>query len=194
MVIKPMRRICVFCGSSTGLRPGYAAAARHLGKLLVEHNLGLVYGGGSVGLMGILADAALAAGGEVIGVIPQSLADREVAHHGLGELRIVETMHERKAAMADLADAFIALPGGFGTLDEFFEILTWAQLGIHAKPCGLLNVESYFDSLLDFLDRAVDDQLLKLAHRRLILVENDPRELLARLEQATPARNPVPLE
>jgi uncharacterized protein (TIGR00730 family) len=187
------RKICVFCGSSSGVRPGYATTARELGRLLAGRNIGLVYGGGSVGLMGILADATLAAGGEVIGVIPQSLADREVAHRGLSELRIVETMHERKAVMADLADAFIAMPGGFGTLDEFFEILTWAQLGIHAKPCGLLNVESYFDSLLEFLDRAVDDQLLKPAHRKLILVENEPRELLARLEQATPARNPVPL-
>jgi uncharacterized protein (TIGR00730 family) len=179
--------MCVFCGSSSGVRPGYATTARELGRLLAGRDIGLVYGGGSVGLMGILADATLAAGGEVIGVIPQSLADREVAHRGLSELRIVETMHERKAVMADLADAFIAMPGGFGTLDEFFEILTWAQLAIHAKPCGLLNVESYFDFLLEFLDRAVDDQLLKPAHRKLILVENDPRELLARLEHLKPA-------
>ncbi|MEQ1882658.1 MAG: TIGR00730 family Rossman fold protein [Burkholderiales bacterium] len=188
-----VRRICVFCGSSSGARPGYATTARELGKLLAGRNIGLVYGGGSVGLMGILADATLAAGGEVIGVIPQSLADREVAHHGLTELRIVETMHERKAVMADLADAFIAMPGGFGTLDEFFEILTWAQLGIHAKPCGLLNVERYFDSLLEFLDHTVDERLLKPAHRQFILVENDAKELLARLEKFSPTRNPVTL-
>lgn len=183
-----MRGICVFCGSSSGMRPGYATAARELGNLLAERKIGLVYGGGSVGLMGILADAALAAGGEVIGVIPQSLADKEVAHRGLTELRIVDTMHERKAVMAERADAFIAMPGGFGTLDEFFEILTWAQLGIHGKPCGLLNVEGYFDSLLEYLDHAVNERLLKPAHRELILVENEPDKLLARLEQFAPTQ------
>jgi uncharacterized protein (TIGR00730 family) len=183
----------VFCGSSSGNRASYAAAAGELGKLLAGRNIGLVYGGGSVGLMGILADATLAAGGKVIGVIPQSLADREVAHRGLSELRVVESMHERKAVMADLADAFIAMPGGFGTLDEFFEILTWAQLGIHAKPCGLLNVESYFNALLAFLDHSVDERLLKPTHRKLILVDTDPRELLARLEHFATALNPAVL-
>src|SRR6185295_7532799 len=148
-------RVCVFCGSSPGADPGFGAIAERLGTVLAARELCLVYGGASVGLMGRLADAALAAGGEVIGVIPRSLVDLEVAHGGLSDLRVVTTMHERKAVMADLADAFIALPGGIGTLDELFEVLTWAQLGLHSKPIGLLDHNRYFRPLLDFLDQAV---------------------------------------
>ena len=176
-----MRRICVFCGSRSGGRPEFAAAARNLGALLAGHNLGLVYGGGKVGLMGVLADAVMAAGGEVIGVIPGSLADKEVAHGGISELRVVSTMHERKALMAELSDAFIALPGGFGTLDETFEILTWAQLGLHTKPCGMLNAGGYFDSLLVFLDSAVQEGFLQPAHRRLLVQAENPETLLRKL-------------
>lgn len=180
--MRAMRRICVFCGSRSGGRPEYAAAARDLGVLLAGHNLCLVYGGGKVGLMGVLADAVMAAGGEVIGVIPASLADREVAHGGITELRVVSTMHERKALMAELSDAFIALPGGFGTLDETFEILTWAQLGLHTKPCGILNAGGYFDSLLVFLDSAVQEGFLQPAHRKLLLQAENPDMLLRKLE------------
>src|SRR5579871_639763 len=148
-----LRRVCVFCGSSSGLRSSYAEAARRLGWTLAGHKVGLVYGGGKVGLMGTVADAVLERGGEAIGVIPQPLVAREIAHPGLTELRIVSSMHERKALMADLSDAFIALPGGYGTLEEFAEALTWSQLGIHKKPCGLLNVAGYYDNLIAFLDR-----------------------------------------
>jgi len=149
--------------------------------VLTRRGLGLVYGGGNIGLMGVLADAMLAAGGEVIGVIPRSLVAREVAHHGVSELRIVDTMHQRKALMNDLSDAFIALPGGFGTLDEFFEILTWSQLGIHGKPCGLLNVSGYYDSLLAMLDHAVTERFLRPAHRELVIAETDADALIQRL-------------
>jgi len=145
---RPLRRLCVFTGSSAGVRPEYREAARDLGRLLAQRGIGLVYGGARVGLMGAVADAALEAGGVVIGVIPQGLVAKEIAHTGLTELRVVASMHERKAMMADLADGFVALPGGWGTLEEFFEVLTWAQLGLHAKPCGLLNVGGYFDGLL----------------------------------------------
>jgi uncharacterized protein (TIGR00730 family) len=176
-----MRRLCVFCGSSAGLRPDYTAAARHLGAALAERGIGLVYGAGDVGLMGLLADAALHAGGEVIGVIPQALVDREVAHEGLTQRHIVATMHERKALMADLADGFAALPGGFGTADEFFEILTWAQLGLHTKPIGLLNTQGYFDPLLMWLDRMVEEGFLRQEHRQILLVENDVDRLLGAL-------------
>lgn len=163
-----------------GSRPAYRAVAAETGGLLGSRGLRLVYGGGNVGLMGILADACIAAGGQVTGVIPQALKDREVAHLGLEDLRVVGSMHERKALMADLADAFIALPGGFGTFDELFEILTWAQLGIHRKPVGLVNVEGYFDPLLAMADRAVEDGLLRPAHRGLILVEDRVEVLLDR--------------
>lgn len=175
-----MRRVCVFCGSSGGGDPIYAAAARQLGRVLAEEGSGLVYGGASVGLMGIMADAALVAGGDVIGVIPHGLFGREVSHAGLPDLRTVATMHERKALMADLADGFITLPGGYGTLDELFEIVTWAQLGIHKKPCGILNVAGYFTPLLGFLDRLVAERFLRTEHRALLLVEDDPVRLLAR--------------
>ena len=143
-----MRRVCVFCGSSHGVRPAYAAAARTLGRLLVERGLGLVYGGGNVGLMGVMADAVLEAGGEVLGVIPHALMAREIGHPGVTEMHVVDSMHERKALMADRADAFIALPGGVGTFEELFEAITWTQLGLHAKPCGLLNVDGFYDDLL----------------------------------------------
>jgi uncharacterized protein (TIGR00730 family) len=182
-----MRRICVFCGSNAGTRSEYAEAARALAAVLVERNLGVVYGGGNVGMMGVLADAALERGGEVIGVIPRKLVDKEVAHRGVTELRIVETMHERKALMNELSDAFIALPGGFGTLDEFFEVLTWSQLGFHAKPCALLNVAGYYDRLLAMLDYAVAERLLRPAHRELVIADTDPSRLLQRLSAITPA-------
>lgn len=181
-----LRRVCVFCGSSSGADPAFASAAARFGALLASRGIGLVYGGGSVGLMGVLADAALRAGGHVIGVIPSALALKEVAHDGLPDLRIVATMHERKALMADLADAFVALPGGLGTLDELFETLTWAQLGIHRRPCGLLDVGGYYQPLLAFLDRAVDMRFLRREHRDLLLVDEDPERLLDRLARYSP--------
>jgi hypothetical protein len=177
-----MRRVCVFCGSSPGANAAYAAVASDLGGLLVERGLSLVYGGGNVGLMGILADAVLERGGHVIGVIPRSLMDLEVGHRGLPDLRIVGSMHERKALMAELGDAFVALPGGIGTLEEFCEVLTWAQLGMLRKPCGLLNVAGYFDGLLTFLDHTVDQRFLKAEHRAMVLVDSDPERLLQQLE------------
>lgn len=182
----PISRICVFCGSSSGANPRFAELAEQLGGLLAAQGLGLVYGGASVGLMGRLADAALAGGGEVIGVIPQSLVDMEVAHDGLSDLRVVASMHERKAAMADLADAFIALPGGIGTLDELAEVLTWAQLGLHTKPIGLLDANGYFGPLLAFFDRAVRDRFLQPAHRAMLLVEDEPGRLLTAFRSYQP--------
>jgi uncharacterized protein (TIGR00730 family) len=176
-----MRRLCVFCGSSTGGPPAHTEAARRLGTLLGGRGIGVVYGAGHVGLMGVLADATLAAGGAVVGVIPQSLVDKELAHRGLSELRVVRTMHERKALMADLADGFLALPGGYGTADELFEVLTWAQLGLHAKPIGLVNVESFFDPLLAWLDRCVRERFLRPEHRALLLEADSPERLLDRL-------------
>lgn len=173
-----MKRICVFCGSSSGSRPEYVQAAKNLAHALVDRNIGLVYGGASVGMMGELARTALAANGEVIGVIPASLAEREVAFEDLPDLRIVNSMHERKTVMADLAAAFIALPGGLGTMEEFFEILTWAQLGIHTKPCGLLNACGYFDNLIRFLDKAVEENFMMPAHRSMILIDDNPENLV----------------
>jgi uncharacterized protein (TIGR00730 family) len=172
------RRVCVFCGSNPGVRPEYRAEAVGLGGLLGRAGLGLVYGGAQVGLMGALADAALAHGSEVIGVIPRALAGVEVAHQGLSQLVLVETMHERKALMAQEADAFVALPGGFGTLDEFFEIVTWAQLGIHTKPCLLVNTTGYYDQLLGFLRVAIDQGFLKAENRAYIHVVGDAAEAL----------------
>jgi uncharacterized protein (TIGR00730 family) len=184
-----LRRICVFTGSQLGARGDYAAAARTLGGILARRRIGLVYGGGNVGLMGELADAALAAGGEVIGVIPDALVRKEVVHEGLSELRVVRSMHERKAQMADLADAFVALPGGMGTLEELCEILTWAQLGLHAKPCGLLDVGGYFERLLAFLDHAVSEGFLRAEHRSILLYAEKAERLLEALarHRATPA-------
>lgn len=178
-------RCCVFCGSNPGVRPAYAAAAASLAQCLVEQGIGIVYGGGGVGLMGALADAALAKGGEVIGVIPRSLVEREIAHRGLSDLRVVGSMHERKALMADLADAFIAMPGGFGTLDEFCEILTWTQLGLVRKPIGVLNTRGYFDRLLDHFDFSVAEGFVKPKHRDMIVTDNDPESLIAGLRMAT---------
>jgi uncharacterized protein (TIGR00730 family) len=181
-----MRRVCVFTGSSSGGRPEYRKAAATLGRLLAGRGIGVVYGGARVGLMGVLADAALAAGGEVVGVIPAGLVAKEIAHAGLTDLRIVGSMHERKALMSDLADAFIALPGGWGTLEEFFEVLTWAQLGLHRKPCGLLNAHGYFDTLLAFLDHTVGEGFVRPENRGLIAVAATPGELLERLAAVTP--------
>lgn len=181
-----MKRICVFCGSSAGNRPKYRAYAEELGAELVRRNIGLVYGGGNVGLMGAIADSVLKAGGEAVGVIPEHLMAREIGHKQLTKLHVVRSMHERKALMADLSDAFIALPGGFGTLEEFFEVLTWSQLGLHAKPCGILNVLDYYSPLLAMLDRAVDERFLKAQNRALILARETPTELLQALEEWSP--------
>ncbi len=185
-----MKRICVFCGSSAGSKPEYRACAEELGVELAEREIGLVYGGGNVGLMGAIADFALRAGGEVIGVIPEHLMSREIGHKQLTELHIVHSMHERKAMMADLADAFIALPGGFGTLEEFFEVLTWSQLGLHAKPCGVINILDYYSPLLRMLDHAVEEHFLKPQNRALVLSRNTPSELLRALEEW----RPIPVE
>ena len=173
-----LQSVCVFSGSSPGARPSYTETATALGRAVAARGLRLVYGGASVGLMGAVADAALAAGGEVVGVIPQHLVDREVAHDGLTELRVTGSMHERKALMADLADGFVALPGGLGTLEELAEILTWSQLGLQSKPCGLLDVEGFFDPLLAFLDHTVTEQFVSTEHRALVLAADRPDALL----------------
>lgn len=182
-----MRRLCVFCGSSAGHRPEYREAAHQLGRLLAEHGIGLVFGGGHIGLMGILADAILEGDGEAIGVIPQALVDRELAHNSLTTLHVVNTMHQRKALMADLADGFVGLPGGVGTADEFFEILTWAQLGMHAKPVGLLNVVGFFDPLLQWLDTCVREGFLAQEYRELLRIAAAPRDLLEMIMRHHPA-------
>lgn len=178
---KRLTSVCVFCGSSSGRREEYARATAEFGKLLAERGIRVVYGAGNVGLMGVLADAALAAGGNVIGVIPQVLVDRELAHQGT-DLRIVGSMHERKALMAELAEAFVALPGGLGTFEELFEVLTWGQLGIHAKPVGCLNVAGYFEPLARMVDHAVEEGFLRAEQRELLIVEEDGEQLLRRLE------------
>lgn len=178
-------RLCVFCGSQIGSDPRFAEAAVEIARLLAARDIGIVYGGGRVGLMGILADAARAAGGEVIGVIPQSLADREVAHSGLSELHVVESMHDRKALMGELSAGFVALPGGFGTLEEFCEVTTWSQLGIHRKPCGLLNVAGYFDHLIAMFDYAVAQGFLSTANRAIVLEARTSHELIERMVELT---------
>jgi uncharacterized protein (TIGR00730 family) len=181
-----VRRLCVFCGSSPGARPAYGEAAERLGLLLVERGIGLVYGGGQVGLMGRLADAVLAAGGEITGVLPRALVEKEIGHPGVADLRVVGSMHERKALMADLADGFVALPGGLGTLEELFEVYTWAQLGLHRKPCALLDVEGYYAGIAAWLAHAVDERFVREDHRAMLIVERDPRALLDRLDAFQP--------
>jgi uncharacterized protein (TIGR00730 family) len=185
-----IKSICIFCGSSHGASPSYALAARRLGMLLAENNITLVYGGGNVGLMGELADAALSASGRVIGVIPQALVDRELAHHDVTELKIVTTMHERKQLMSDLADAYIALPGGLGTLEEFFEVLTWAQLGIHSKPAGILNIAGYYDHLRVLLDHMRDEHFIHPEHLDMIFIDELETRLLERLRSSSPVQFP----
>lgn len=177
-----MRSLCVFCGANFGRRPAYKEAASRIGELLAQRGITLVYGGGNVGLMGVLADACLAGGGHVIGVIPRALEEKEIAHRGLNKMHVVGSMHERKALMADLADAFLTLPGGFGTWDEFCEALTWSQLGLQKKACSFLNVEGYYDALLSLADRAAEDGFIRTEHRQLLLVDDDPERLLDRLE------------
>jgi uncharacterized protein (TIGR00730 family) len=181
-----VKRICVFCGSSPGARPEYADAAREMGRVLAESGTGLVYGGGRVGLMGIVADAVMQGGGEVIGVIPDALMRREVGHAGVTDLRVVGSMHERKAVMADLSDGFVAMPGGYGTFEEFCEVITWSQLGIHPKPCGLLNVAGYYAPLLAMFDHAVAEGFVRPPHRAMVLEESAPAPLLARMRAFSP--------
>jgi len=178
-----MKRVCVYCGSSPGARPEYAVAARELGRVLAANGLGLVYGGSTTGLMGNVADGALDAGGEVIGVIPRMFVSKGIDHLGLSETRIVNSMHERKAVMAELGDAFIALPGGMGTLEEVFEILTWAQLGLHSKPCGFLSIRGYYSGLAEFLDYSVSQRFIKEEHRTMILMAETPEALLGKFRE-----------
>ena len=182
-----LHRVCVFCGSNNGSKPEYRVAASTLGALLGHRKIGLVYGGARVGLMGAVADAALAAGGEVIGVMPQALVDREIAHLNLTKLHIVHSMHERKQRMSDLSDAFIAMPGGFGTLEEFCEVLTWGQIGIHRKPCGILNTLGYYNGLLAMFDHGLEERFIRTSHRSAVLSSSDPLELLGILSEYHPA-------
>jgi uncharacterized protein (TIGR00730 family) len=181
-----MRRLCVFCGSSEGRDPAYRQAARALGETLAANGIGLVYGGAAVGLMGALADAALGAGGEVSGVMPRALVEKEIAHNRLSDLRVVGSMHERKALMAELSDGFVALPGGIGTFEELFEMWTWAQLGHHTKPCALLNVRGFYDGLIAFLDQVAERGFIKGAHRAMLIVGQEPMELIERLRAYEP--------
>jgi uncharacterized protein (TIGR00730 family) len=185
-----MKNITVFCGSNSGFRTEYAEAARTLARIFAQNNIRLIYGGGNVGLMGIIADEVMRAGGEVVGIIPDSLDKKEVGHRGITELRVVDSMHERKAQMAELADGFIAMPGGIGTFEEFFEILTWAQLGFHEKPCAVLNIAGYYDGLLALCDNAVSEGFLRPAHRQLILEDSNPEFLLEKMRNL----KPVPVE
>lgn len=183
-----MRRVCVYCGSNSGLRPVYAEAARDLAATLVRHELELVYGGADKGIMGVIADEVLALGGKVHGVIPQMLIDKELAHQALTELHVVSSMHARKSMMAALSDGFIAMPGGFGTLEEIIEIITWGQLRFHDKPCGLLNVDGYFDSLLTYLDHASAEGFLRSENRRMLLSDHDAAGLIQQFERYTAPR------
>ena len=176
-----MRRVCVYCGSNTGNNTAYAQAAQELATSLARRNIGLVYGGSNQGIMGVLADAVLAGGGEATGVIPAALVDKEVAHPGLTRLHVVDSMHARKSLMADLSDGFIALPGGFGTIEELVEMMTWAQLGFHAKPCGILNIAGYYDNLLGFFDRAHEDGFVRGAHRRMVVTAGRSEDLLEQM-------------
>jgi uncharacterized protein (TIGR00730 family) len=181
-----LESVCVFCGSSEGARPAYAEAASGLGREIAERGMRLVYGGGKVGLMGVVADAALAAGEEVVGVIPKALLEKEIGHEGLTDLRVVGSMHERKMLMADLAGGFVALPGGYGTLEEFMEVLSWAQLSLHEKPCALFNVSGFFEPLSELFDRAVAEGFVHPEHRSLVLTGEDPEALLERMEAYEP--------
>lgn len=181
-----LKSICVFCGSNAGSRPAYVEAAKQMGKLLAGRGIQVVYGGGHVGLMGVVADAALESGGNVVGVIPRALADRELAHGEVTKMHVVDSMHDRKAMMADLSDGFVALPGGYGTFEELCEIITWSQLGIHQKPCGVLNVNGYYDPLLTQFDAAVEEGFMPAEHRRLVLSDDDPESLLDQLSGAEP--------
>jgi hypothetical protein len=183
-----LNSLCVFCGSNPGASPAYAEAAARLGRIVAERGMALVYGGGRVGLMGVVAGAALGAGGRVIGVIPEALATLELAHDGLTALEVVGSMHERKARMSELSDGFLALPGGIGTLEEWFEVWTWSQLGFHPKPCGLLNVAGYYDHLLAFLDHVTAERFLNETHRSMAIVGDDPQLLLDRLAAWRPSR------
>jgi uncharacterized protein (TIGR00730 family) len=185
-----MKSVCVFCGSNRGSRPVFSDVAANFGTLLAKSGRKLVYGGGNVGLMGVIADAALSEGGTVIGVIPESLVAREVAHHGVTKLHVVKSMHERKALMAELSDGFIAMPGGIGTLEEFFEIWTWGQLGLHQKPYGLLNIHGFFDPLLSFLNEMLATEFIRQQHRDAVIVDEDPERLLNRMETQIPPAAP----
>ena len=178
-----MQRICVFCGSNFGARQSYTEAAKNLARYLAANKVAIVFGGSRLGLMGILADTAMEAGGDVIGIIPRNLVEKEASHRGLRDLRVVNSMHERKAMMAELSDAFIAMPGGYGTFEEFCEVVTWAQLGLHRKPCGLLNVEGYFDHLLALFDHAVTEKFLKPENRRMVIADDRPESLVAQLSE-----------
>ena len=185
-----LRSLCVFCGASPGANPVYREAAINLGRTLAEHGIRLIYGGGAVGLMGIVADAALAAGGEVIGIIPQSLKSAEVGHNGLNRLEVVDGMHARKARMAELSDGFIALPGGLGTLEELFEVWTWAQLGYHSKPLGLLEVNGFYAKLNDFLDHLVEERFVRAPHRAMLQINESPSELISAMAEWKPTAAP----
>ena len=182
--LRRIQRLCVFCGSSVGARPAYTEATVELGHKLAKSSVTLVFGGGRVGLMGILADSVLAGGGQAIGVMPRSLVEKEIAHTSLTELHVVESMHQRKAMMADLADAFLLLPGGFGSWEEFFEVVTWLQLGIHRKPCAVLNVAGYYDALLTLASHALNEGFLRSAHKEMLIIAENPEKLLGRLEFA----------
>lgn len=184
----PISAVCVYCGSNRGARPAFGEVASDFGRLLAERGLRVIYGGGEIGLMGLLADSAMRHGGEVHGVITRALQDKEVGNPHITTLQVVETMHDRKAAMADAADAFVMLPGGLGTLEEFLEVLTWNQLGVHSKPCGILDVEGFFDPLHQMLDDAVEQGFLSGEHRRMMVAERDPQRLLDRLAEWVPAR------
>lgn len=181
-----MNRIAVYCGSNQGTKPEYAAAAEQLGTLIARAKLELVYGGGCVGLMGIVANAAMKHGGHVIGVIPEALVIKEVVHENLPDLRVVKSMHERKALMAELSDGFVALPGGYGTFEEFFEVLAWSQLGWHCKPFGLLNINGFYTRLIAFLDHTVKEGFIRPLHRELVLVESSPKKILQRMNHFQP--------
>lgn len=183
-----MMRVCVYCGSSPGLDCTYVDAARMMGRELAEKGIGLIYGGGNVGVMGEIANAAFEAGGEVIGVIPKDLVSKEIANLDITDLLVVPSMHDRKALMIEMADAFIALPGGFGTLEEFFEAVTWAQLGIHNKPCGLLNIDGYYDKLMQFLDHSVEAQFIHRSHRSMVFSEQDLDMLLRKFKEYQPPK------